>query len=252
MARYLSRLFLSKHKYFHNFALGLTVKCYPHRNFSLPFHVETCELLRKGHRNFSSALHCWKCAAMRSGTEIFCSRCNVLQKPDINSNYFDIFNLKPSFELEQRDLTTHYHKLQNILHPDRFANSMEEERQYSADYSALVNKAYTTLLHPLSRGLYMLKLEGIHLDEGNVQSDPKFLMEIMEKNEEVDQAKTYSEIASLDAENKAVLEELTRTVADAFRAGDLKAVTEALIKMKYYVRIDSKIKDLKLKIGFVD
>lgn len=38
---------------------------------------------------------------------------------------------------------------------------------------------------PLDRGEYLLELHGITLPEDNTINDPEFLMEMMEKNEEV-------------------------------------------------------------------
>lgn len=61
----------------------------------------------------------------------------------------------------------------------------DKEKLISADYSSLVNKAYNILQSPLSRAIHMLKLRNVVIDEEQKISDPKFLMEIMELNEEV-------------------------------------------------------------------
>lgn len=88
---------------------------------------------------------------------------------------------------------------------------MQEEKQISEELSSLVNKAYSTLLDPLNRGLYMLKLHNITIPEGTTSVDPEFLMDIMEINEEVESASKDREKAiELIAQNKKVLEELTR------------------------------------------
>lgn len=55
----------------------------------------------------------------------------------------------------------------------------------SSEWSSLINKAYKTLQTPLDRGEYLLELHGITLPEDNTINDPEFLMEMMEKNEEV-------------------------------------------------------------------
>lgn len=61
----------------------------------------------------------------------------------------------------------------------------EKEKSISADYSALVNKAYNSLQAPLSRAIHLLKLKNVAIDEDQKISDPEFLTEIMELNEEV-------------------------------------------------------------------
>ena len=55
----------------------------------------------------------------------------------------------------------------------------------------MVNKAYKTLSTPLERGEYLLKLNGVQLPEDNSTLDKEFLMEMMEKNEEVRSLKYF-------------------------------------------------------------
>lgn len=45
--------------------------------------------------------------------------------------------------------------------------------------------AYKTLLPPIKRGEYLLKLNGIEVPEGNTSLGNTFLVEMMERNEEV-------------------------------------------------------------------
>lgn len=87
---------------------------------------------------------------------------------------------------------------------------MQEERDISERYSALVNKAYSTLLHPLARGLYMLQLHGVNLDEETRQSDPQFLAEIMQANEELAEAQHPEDVKELDNANRSTVEKLIR------------------------------------------
>jgi molecular chaperone HscB len=87
---------------------------------------------------------------------------------------------------------------------------MQEEREVSEQYSALVNKAYSTLLQPLARGLYMLHLHGVNLEEGTTESDPQFLAEIMETNEELTEAQYPDDVKRLENTNNNVMDKLTR------------------------------------------
>jgi hypothetical protein len=66
------------------------------------------------------APQCWKCGSEIKNSSLFCSQCSTLQKPDENKNYFDVLGIEQSFEVKDKELTTKYRKLQNILHPDRF------------------------------------------------------------------------------------------------------------------------------------
>lgn len=76
--------------------------------------------------------------------------------------------------------------------------------------SSFVNKAYSTLSHPLKRGLYMLKLHDISIPEETDNINSKFLMEIMEINEEIDDAMNdESKIKKLVKENETILHNLS-------------------------------------------
>lgn len=57
----------------------------------------------------------------------------------------------------------------------------------SAEWSSLINNAYKTLHSPIRRGEYLLQLHGVTIPEGNSEVNPEFLMEMMERNEEVSQ-----------------------------------------------------------------
>lgn len=83
------------------------------------------------------------------------------------------------------DLTTKFRNFQSQIHPDKFSGKSDEEQNLSSEWSSLINKAYKTLQSPLERGEYLLRLHGVTLPEDNTISDPEFLMEMMEKNEEV-------------------------------------------------------------------
>lgn len=87
---------------------------------------------------------------------------------------------------------------------------MQEERKISEQYSALVNKAYSTLHQPLARGLYILHLHGINLHEDTRETDPQFLAEIMETNEELAEAQHPHDVRRLENANKSVMDKLTK------------------------------------------
>lgn len=74
-----------------------------------------------------------------------------------------------------------------------------------------MNNAYSTLIHPLKRGLYMLKLNDITISEETDNVNAEFLMEIMEKNEEIeDVGDDVEKIKKLVQENETMLNNLTK------------------------------------------
>lgn len=100
-------------------------------------------------------------------------------------DYFNLFRIKKEHQINLSELTTIFRSLQSQIHPDKFSGKSDDEQELSSEWSSLINKAYKTLHTPLERGEYLLKLEGVLISEDNSISDPEFLLEMMEKNEEV-------------------------------------------------------------------
>lgn len=87
----------------------------------------------------------------------------------------------------------------------------QREKDLSESLSSLVNKAYSTLLNPLDRGIYMLKLHNVSIPEETTSLGPEFLMEIMELNEEIEEAFDNKEKAlELLNKNRSTVTLLTR------------------------------------------
>jgi molecular chaperone HscB len=81
--------------------------------------------------------------------------------PDFNKNYFELFNLPVEFGIDRALLSERYRRLQQDMHPDRYATASAQQQRIAVQYSALVNEAYATLNKPLSRALYLLKMAGM-------------------------------------------------------------------------------------------
>ena len=75
-----------------------------------------------------------------------------------------------------------------MLHPDKHLVASEEERALAGDASAAASAAFAALSSPLLRGLHMLELAGLAIDEDTAVEDMELLMEIMEINEAVEEA----------------------------------------------------------------
>ncbi|NXC76704.1 HSC20 protein, partial [Anhinga anhinga] len=123
-----------------------------------------------------------------------------------------------------------------------------KEQYYSEQHSSLINKAYQTLLNPLSRGLYLLELNGVEpAQETDCDADSVFLIEIMEINEKL-----------AEPENDAILEEietlikvkiqpsLCKLVMFYFISDDLQEAKKLLAKMKYFANLEDKLKNKKI------
>ncbi|XP_026198696.1 iron-sulfur cluster co-chaperone protein HscB [Anabas testudineus] len=189
-------------------------------------------------------LNCWNCNRRLDKSVFFCVSCKVVQPPEEEASYFKIMDCDYTFTLDTNKLQKRYLQLQRSLHPDNFSQKSVKEQEYSESQSALVNKAYKTLLKPLSRGLYMLKLEGMRIEEGTESgADSYFLMELMEINEALDEARTPEEANKIGRDTKEKLSELTEQIDAALHKGELQAAKALLTQMKYYANIEEKVKE---------
>jgi molecular chaperone HscB len=81
------------------------------------------------------------------------------------STYFEIFSLPPHLVIDTPALEKSFYALSRRLHPDRFASKPPAEQAAALAESSRLNDAYRTLKDPITRTEYLLKLEGIELEE---------------------------------------------------------------------------------------
>jgi len=79
--------------------------------------------------------------------------------------YFSFFSLPPKLVIDTSSLEKSFYALSRKLHPDRFAGRPATEQAAALAESSLLNDAYRTLKDPIARTEYLLKLEGVELEE---------------------------------------------------------------------------------------
>jgi molecular chaperone HscB len=103
---------------------------------------------------------------------------------NLAADYFEFLELPRSLAIDLKDLEKRFYALSRQLHPDLYARRSAEEREYALEASAVLNDAYRALKDPLSRTLYLLKLEGFDIGEqGTKDVPPELLEEVFELNE---------------------------------------------------------------------
>lgn len=108
---------------------------------------------------------------------------------DLGKNYFELFDLPVTFDIDVTDLATRYRALQRRFHPDRFASAPEPERRLSLQLTAQINAAFQTLKNPVARARYQLGLQGVDTGEDtDTTMNSAFLMEQMELRESLVEA----------------------------------------------------------------
>jgi molecular chaperone HscB len=80
-------------------------------------------------------------------------------------DYFAFFGLPPKLNVDVAALEKDFYELSRRLHPDLNARGGNQEQEWSLEQSSLLNDAYRTLRDPIKRTQYLLKLEGVELEE---------------------------------------------------------------------------------------
>jgi len=160
---------------------------------------------------------CWSCSVAHNDVTLFCPHCSKIQPPP-GGDYFSVFGLEERLDLDLAALEHEFHRLSRKVHPDRFARSGDNERQWSLADTALLNDAYRTLKDPLHRTEYLLKLRGAEIGEehsGKDRKDPSrvpadLLEEVFELNMQLEEMRTAHKMGEEDPDLQASLEQAKR------------------------------------------
>lgn len=160
----------------------------------------------------------------------------------MTQNYFELFGLKPIFNLDLAALEGNYRKIQSESHPDRFVTASGAEKLQSMQTATLANEAYQTLKNPANRAKYILELQGINaIAETNTAMSAEFLMQQMEWREALEDAKTEKNIKALESlltEMRAEAKNLQLSLGDLLDTiTDYNAATEATRKLIFIDKV---------------
>jgi molecular chaperone HscB len=86
---------------------------------------------------------------------------------DTEQTYFAMFSLPRKLTIDVAALEREFYKLSRRLHPDLYVRKSAEEQAWSLRQSSLLNDAYRTLKEPVARTAYLLKLEGVRIEDEN-------------------------------------------------------------------------------------
>jgi molecular chaperone HscB len=184
---------------------------------------------------------CWSCGTMRA--EHFCSACGKVQPP-VPVDYFAFFGLPRKLNIDVTRLEKEFYQLSRKLHPDLYSGADSREQEWSLEQSSQLNDAYRTLKDPIKRTEYLLRLEGVELEEqsksateqaratGQVKKQvvpPDLLEEVFDLNMQMEELRMQKKMGEddpalieevgrqkleLEEKHEALLEELRRHWSD--------------------------------------
>jgi molecular chaperone HscB len=153
-----------------------------------------------------------------------------------------------SLSPNQQQLKQKFYELSRKYHPDFYTRETDFEQSEALEKSSLVNKAYKTFKNRDEIIKYILQQKGLLQEEEKFQLPPDFLMEVMELNEQLMEAKmedddaalssTKSSIASLQKQIYEPVESLIENYNDeTVKPEELQLLKEYYFKKKYLDRI---------------
>lgn len=142
---------------------------------------------------------CWNCGAGVSG-ENFCPSCGKIQPVAAGADYFAVMNLPRRLIFDAAELEGRFHQLSWKLHPDRFVQAGEYEREVALERASQLNDAYRALRDPIARVEYVLARAGMRREGQQKQQAPvELLEEVFELNESLDELRSARRAGAADA-----------------------------------------------------
>jgi molecular chaperone HscB len=189
-------------------------------------------------------LACWSCAGPVPAAEPFCPTCKAVQPPG-QADHFWRLGFARTYDLDPKLVERRYFELQRRLHPDRFATRSRKERALSQAQATSLNEAYETLMDPLGRAVYLLRLSGIEVGgDGKTIADPALLMEAMEMREALAEARTPAEVDAVVQRARAEADAVRSTLSQNFAADDLSTARTNTLRLTY---LDKLIEDARAR-----
>ncbi|HXM94941.1 MAG TPA: Fe-S protein assembly co-chaperone HscB [Candidatus Dormibacteraeota bacterium] len=162
-------------------------------------------------RATASAAICWSCNAQIDREE-FCPACGKIQPLPADTDYFTFLSFPRKLWIEMDLIEQKFLQLSWKLHPDKFVNASERERELSLERSSQLNDAYRVLRDPIARVEYLLAIEGMRKEgQQKQQAPPELLEEVFELNESLDELREAKSAGGNLASLKARLETAEKT-----------------------------------------
>ena len=157
---------------------------------------------------------------------------------NLQADYFEFLELPRNLTIDLKDLEKRFYTLSRQLHPDLYARKSADERDYALEASAVLNDAYRALKDPISRALYLLKIEGFDIGEQGTKDVPQELLEeVFELNMALEEDGPESVQGRFVEMREAVDAELLHRFAawDATHARDTLNEIRALLNRRRYI-----------------
>jgi len=173
---------------------------------------------------------------------------NFAVKERQDMNYFELYEMPVTMKPDIQQVKQKFYELSRRYHPDFYTNASDEEQAETLEKSSLVNKAFKAFQNGDETIKYVLQLNGLLEEEEKYKLPPAFLMEMLELNEQIADAKMEDDTAALQQIQSTIhdiqsnLYEPVQQIVEHYQEGvttkeELLQVKDYYYKKKYLTRI---------------
>lgn len=163
-------------------------------------------------------------------------------------NYFELYNIPVSLKPDATIVKQKFFELSRRYHPDFFASATGSEQEEVLEKSSMVNKAFKTFTNADETIKYVLMQKGLLQEEEKYQLSNTFLIEMMDINEALMDAKMDADQDAIAHQQSKILAlqsqiyEPVKEIVEHYKEGattqeELLQVKEYYYKKKYLHRI---------------
>ena len=191
---------------------------------------------------------------------LFCERTKRLLEARGNLTPFEVLGLRPSYPLDDGTLRKRLLVLSRNLHPDFHGQECPATRELAEHNMAELNTAFRILSDDFRRADWLVRSLGGPGEDEERQMPQEFLLEVLEWNEAVDEARSSpagsserKQMVSLEGtlarERRQVMDEISEmlTPLPPARSSVLVDVRKKLNSVRYLNRTLKEIAEIRLE-----
>jgi molecular chaperone HscB len=156
----------------------------------------------------------------------------------LKQNFFELFNIEISVDINKSDLDEKVKILQNNFHPDKFTNGSDFEKRLALQISSYINDGYKILGDIVLRVEYILKINNFNKDESTTINDIDFLQEQIMYNELIESLKENLEENIIDENLSGIKLKLKNTINNiklSYQDREFEDMWQNLSKLRFYI-----------------
>lgn len=167
-------------------------------------------------------------------------------------NYFELFEIPVSLQIDRNELSKKYFELQKKYHPDFFSKADEQEQAEMLEKSSMINNGFKIFQNADETIKYVLKMKRLLQEEEKYELPPDFLMEMMDLNETIGEPdilsveETATKINQIETQLYQNVQNIIENYSEDITTNEqLLLVKEYYYKKKYLNRISQRLETFR-------